>query len=251
MTTRLRRSPGRKSGTFQTGTVTGKFEVLAELPSIDGSHWQLCLHPFEHRRALNPDLGTLPETGGGNPFFNPAFLAASRDRVTRNPIFQLILWEIEGNEHYARLALPVIHLPGTLMVREHFRSLTHPYAPYGNPLVQSGQEENLTARFADLMEMAFEKGLSPLIVDHVPQYSPFLRLPGSAQDRMGIQLIELGTRASINADRNGATQDLMSKKRRRELNRLLRKLQDQGTLTFEKVVEPLDVILQIRGIPAA
>ena len=56
--------------------------VLAELAPMDGSLWKLVLHPLEFKRDKNPDLTPLlNQPGAKNPFFDPAFLMASRDRM--------------------------------------------------------------------------------------------------------------------------------------------------------------------------
>ncbi len=223
---------------------TKKVEILAEINSIDGSQWRLCLHPLEYRRDMNPDLDQLLENSNGNPFFNPAFLAASRDRVTRNKIYQLIVWEVIGEKAYARLTLPTQHISGTLLFPEYFQSLTHPFAPFGDPLFAKGDESNTLSRFLDLIAIAFANDFPPLIMDYVSAASPINQLALAKNRHFGLESIELGKRASINGPRSEKSNGLMSKKRKRELNRLLKKLRENGLVTFEKVTAPIDIILR-------
>ena len=228
-------------------------KVLAELPSIDGTQWQLCLHPFSHRRDHNPDLSSLlgnaaekgaaGQSAATNIFFNPAFLAAGRGRITRKPIFQLIAWECRDEERTAHFAMPVLHHPASLLMPEHYRALVHPFAPLGTPLQSTLPEADLAARLADLLKTAFKAGLPPLLIEEAATGTVFDRLADgmSNNDSIGIHRVEVGSRAALDA---ASETQYPGKKRRRELNRLLRKLTEQGDVDFELAKTQFDVLLR-------
>lgn len=229
-------------------------ETLAELPAIDGAQWLLCLHPFSHRRDQNPDLSSLLGKAGEdgtvdgcrratNVFFNPAFLAASRGRITKRTIYQLVAWERRDDVEIAHFSMPVVHFPASLLVAEHYRALVHPFAPLGTPLQSSLPEADLAARLADLFETAFENGLFPLLVENVAAQTVFEQLATGIKRRsqLGVCQLPAGSRAALMA--NSGTH-YPGKKRQRELNRLLRKLTELGTVDFELAETPIDVMLR-------
>ena len=223
--------------------------VLSELPSIDGAQWQLCLHPFSHRRSLNPDLSSLlADAGEGsekatNIFFNPAFLAASRGRITKKTIYQLVAWECRGEERAAHFSMPLIHHPASLLIPEHYRALVHPFAPLGTPLQSALTEVDLTARLADLFSAALESDFAPLLIEEVAANTVFDRLADGSKGRAGLGLcrVDAGTRAGLDA---ASDTQYPGKKRQRELNRLLRKLGEAGTVDFELASSQFDVLLR-------
>lgn len=228
-------------------------KILAELPSIDGAQWQLCLHPFSHRRDHNPDLsgllGSAVDENGScsssatNIFFNPAFLAASRGRITKKTIFQLIVWECRDDERTAHFSMPVLHYPASLLMPEHYRALVHPFAPLGTPLQSELPEADLAARLADLLKIAFKGDLPPLLIEEAATGSIFDRLADemNSGQGLGIHRVEVGSRAALNA---ASQTQYPGKKRQRELNRLLRKLTEQGTVDFELARTQFDVLLR-------
>ena len=228
-------------------------KVLAELPSIDGTHWQLCLHPFSHRRDHNPDLsdllGTAREDGSPGPdtatniFFNPAFLAASRGRIAKKTIYQLVVWECRDNERTAHFSMPVLHYPASLVLPEHYRALVHPFAPLGTPLQSVLPEADLAARLADLFEVALADELPPLLIEETAGGTVLDRLAEGTASRpgLGIHRTQAGSRAALDA---ASTTRYPGKKRQRELNRLLRKLGEAGNVDFELARSQFDVLLR-------
>ncbi len=230
--------------TKDDGSLASAVEVLAEISSIDGSQWRLCLHPFSFKRDQNPDLGELLDNSSSNPFFNPAFLAASRERVTHNPISQMIIWEISGNQQHARMSIPVIHRKKTFYMPEHIASLTHDFAPLGNPLIDQRAESVVLQRLRQLLQLAFESGMPPLLLDYVSEDSPVFNLECEPGNGLFLENFSQGFRPTLKAGSIASNSPLASKKRLRELTRLLKKFNELGSVTFEKVTDPFDVILR-------
>lgn len=228
-------------------------QLWAEIAPIDGSHWQLRLHPLEYKRKLNPDLsGLLASSLASNPFFDPAILAASRLRITQSPIHQLVLWEKAGEQSLPRLQIPLIEDHGSLWQQTILRSFTHPYAPLGNPLIAADAEDRLmageiTSRLVQLIGIAFENGLPPLVLDYLERVSPLGHALADLDKNSPIStsMAEMGERASIQME-NGKTPELpINKKRMREYTRLEKKLSALGTVSHEKATDTFDVLLRL------
>ncbi|MCB1384545.1 MAG: GNAT family N-acetyltransferase [Nitratireductor sp.] len=225
--------------------------VLSETAGIDGSHWQLCLHPFSYRRSDNPDLVSLTGVEGRTPgrehleniFFNPAFLAASRGRMERRTIFQLVLWEVNGAERRAHFAVPLARGSG-FRQREHYRALVHPFAPLGSPLFDPDAGASAIARLADLLIKGFENGLPPLLIPLVAEGSCLEALAVELENRKGcaIRSREEGHRAAI--ARRMEPGAVPGRKHRRELRRLGNRLAELGEVRYEVAETPFDVLLR-------
>jgi hypothetical protein len=220
--------------------------MLADIFSIDGSHWSLELHPFEYRRSKNPCLESLTGSDGAqNPFFDPAFVAASRDRMTRMPLYQLVVWENLVTEKFPRLSIPLTDNTHALALPEHFASLSHEFAPIGNPLFH-GDDETIV-RFCQLLAIAFRGGLPPLKLDHLTSWSPFASMVTKVAESNGLftTSISTGNRAAVFAITGPGQKPRLSSKRKREMNRLQNKLAESGNLEFELVTEPFDILLRL------
>ncbi len=233
-----------------TTSVNSKIDIfdnaisLAEIPSIDGSLWQLCLHPFEYKRDLNPDLEGLLENGSTNPFFNTAFIAASRDRMIKGKMFQLIMWENSGNEKIARFSVPVSKQNKTFLLPEHFKSLTHPFAPFGDPVIDLSTQEETIQRLGELLHLAFTAGMEPIVFDYLSANSPIHKLGETSDSQIGAKTIELGQRASIDLNSVKSGAKITSKKRVRELNRLRKKLEQEGDVVFQHTRDPIEIMIR-------
>jgi hypothetical protein len=220
--------------------------ILAEMAPMDGSHWSLKLHPFEYRRANNPALEDLTGSSGAqNPFFDPAFIAASRDRMTRLPLFQLVLWETLDNVEMPRFSVPLIEHQESVSSPGHFSLFTHEYAPIGNPLLSGADDEETLERFFQLLAVAFREGLPDLKMDYLTSSSPFFEKAGQLSDVNGIATVTIpsGNRAAVMSKPDETAG--LSKKRRQELNRLQNRLAELGKLEFEIVTDPFDILLRL------
>lgn len=238
------REPERQHEEQQRGAAFENATTLAELTSIDGSHWKLCLHPFEYKRSLNPDLDGLIRESATNPFFNTAFVAASRDRMTRHQLLQLVVWEAIGNASVPRFCVPLYLVPKKFLVPEHFRTLTHPFAPFGDPLLDVNDTRLVLERVVSLLEIAFDAGLAPISFDDVSEFSAFSDI-GGLLTTAGYAVSSQGRRAAIRPGTAGSGRSFMSAKRGRELNRQLKNLTLQGDVTFEQTQSQMDTILRL------
>lgn len=253
----------RPTGMFGTETAhaTGpidfcKRDAISEIAPIDGSHWKLCLHPLHYRRDQNPDLGELLESPtASNPLFHPAFVNAGRDRVTRGRLFQMVLWEISGAKPSARLAIPLGEHASLPWQDPSLRSLTHPYAPLGTPLLHSPDENGSNAfretveRFVDSLAIAFADGLPDLVLDYLPVDSPFVAALGECPTATGrqrpcVSVRSNGERATLLAGHADPLGNI-NKKRMREYRRLEKKLGQTGVVSYEIARDPMDVLVRL------
>ncbi|MGB7286117.1 MAG: GNAT family N-acetyltransferase [Salaquimonas sp.] len=227
------------TGPFSENTID-----LAEITSIDGGHWKLCLHPFEYKRSMNPDLSALLADSSTNPFFNTAFLAASRDRMTQYPLLQLIMWEITGEVSQALFSAPMVKIPAKLLVPEHFKSFTHEFAPFGDPLIDQQNTDECLQKLSALLKVAFDNGVAPIVFDYISDRSNLQSIEAAESFSLGFTSMELGSRAAIQCAPGKEGKPLTSKKRARELRRQLKNLQNEGEVTFEKATDRFDIMLR-------
>ncbi len=242
-----------KTGRQNIETLPENGQLLAEIAPIDGSHWQLRLHPLEYKRSLNPDLtGLLSSSLATNPFYDPAILAASRLRITQNQIHQLILWEKVGEQSLPRLQVPLVEDHGSLWQQTILRSFTHPYAPLGNPLIGEDSENPLmvgeiTSRLVQLLGMAFDTGFPPVVLDYLDKASPLAVALSGIDERSPVStsVAEMGERASIQMENDKIPDLPINKKRLREYARLEKKLGAIGAVSHEKATETFEILLRL------
>lgn len=225
-------------------TIFDNADVIAEIASIDGSLWRLCLHPLEYKRNLNPNLDSLVESGSTNPFFNPAFIAASRDRILHKQIYQLIVWEIAGNTPTPRFAVPLSKVHKRFWLRSHYQSLTHPFAPYGDPLLDKIDHDEVLTKLSELLRKGFKTGLEPIVFEFLPAFSEFLNIKRHSDEEIYTHTRIQGRRASLSKASANSGKAFASKKRERELRRLERKLEEEGEISYQHAKEPIEIMLR-------
>ncbi len=228
-------------------------DLVAEIAPIDGSHWRLCLHPLHYIRQQNPDISTLlASDAASNPFFDPAFVNASRDRIAPGRIYQLIVWESVGEENVPRLVIPVVEHRQRPWQGAVLKSLTHPYAPLGAPLLKAApgsvslEAQETCERFLELMKAGFKADTPPLLLEYLPETSPIkLTLANRpAQDGLCVITRQAGNRAVI-LPGSGDPLAAINKKRMREYRRLENKLARTGELTYDIATDPMDILVRL------
>lgn len=171
-----------------------------------------------------------------NPFFDPGFLvpAANALHVAVDPI------AVRGANGDLLGWMPLT--PSRLgRVAPALRVWAHDFGPLGTPVVDASRAAETVSA---LVEAALERGgdRAALVFPYLPEdagLTPLIEAAASNADR-AIVRIDSHERAVV--DRDGA--DLhaaLSRKRRKEYARQLRRLADIGPVTFEHAVTPADI----------
>lgn len=211
---------------------------LASIDSIDGTSWQLFLHPVSRNMKPGRALERLSRAADGtNPFFDPRIVIAGLDRVQSRKVDILVVWEILGGFPNARLLLPVSQAGGYPSAPAHLRSATHVFGPLGNPLMEDHDAAEKRLRLAQLLALAFANGFPPLVMEDTTSAQPGATL-FTGEDVSGFVRIPVyeASRAALLSPYHPDS------KRRREFRRLRGKLEQRGTVTLERATTPLDVL---------
>lgn len=226
-------------------------ELLAEIAGIDGSHWQLCIHPLLRDAPEWELLQNLANNAlGANPFYDAIFLKAMRGRLIRKQEYHLVLWEIIGEEKIAKLAFPVQDRK-TKSGNRLLRAYENEYSPSTSPLIDKTDAGETINKFAQTLDAAIkEHGLVLRIGNlctNMPFGEEFLKAMEGVNADKSITLNQ--KRAALFPQNNGidnATGGLtgLSSKRQREHRRLSTKLSEMGELKFERVDQFMDVLLR-------
>lgn len=222
-------------------------ELLAEIAGIDGSHWQLCVHPLLRDAPEWAALQTLSNNAqGANPFYDSIFLKAMRGRLIRKKEYHLILWEKTDDERIAKLAFPVQDRT-TKSGNRLLRAYQNEYSPSTTPLIDKTDAIETINRFSQALDSAVEEHGIVLRIGNMCHDMPFAdefmtMIKGLTSDKI---INHVQDRAALfpEHENTGGLTDL-SKKRHREHRRLRNKLAELGELEFERVDSFMDVLLR-------
>lgn len=226
-------------------------ELLAEIAGIDGSHWQLCVHPLLRDAPEWTALQKLANNAlGANPFYDTIFLKAMRGRLIRKIEYHLVLWEIisgeNGDEKIARLAFPVQDRK-TKSGNRLLRAYENEYSPSTTPLIDKNDVTETLRKFSQALDSAVEEHEIVLRIGNLCTDMPFADEFLTVINNLKSEKIVTHTqeRAALFTEKNG-TGGLtsLSKKRHREHRRLRNKLSELGELKFERVDQFMDVLLR-------
>ncbi|MEC9344324.1 MAG: GNAT family N-acetyltransferase [Pseudomonadota bacterium] len=242
----------RRSRLWHPGAASRPVAVATAVEeTIGSSQWELELRPYAHHAPLIAALDELARhAGGANPFFESEFLSASVDRIGVPGKNLFVLWEHIGETSLARLAFPVIEdrigLPGQPVLR----AWSHPYAPLSTPLIDMRDAQEACARFARLLCRLQPTAALPLVFDDFPADEPGSKIIARAMREAGyvVRSTAPRSRACLLPAGGMPVQAhlpiLASAKRRRELARQLRKLEQLGRVEFEETTDFDHVVLR-------
>jgi len=173
-----------------------------------------------------------------NPFFLPAFLEPALRGLGRRGLKLAIFSDRSDLRFFA----PVVSTGAQIFGRPQLRVWTHPYAPLGTPLIDSGGTDQVAEA---LLEHIKSSGRSVLLIPDLP-----LEGKAAAALRRGAA----GRGFSIEAGRQARPvlippllgglpgfDAMVNQKRRRELDRQLRRMSEKGAVSFMSARTPSDV----------
>lgn len=222
-------------------------ELLAEIAGIDGSHWQLCVHPLLRDAPEWTALQTLANNSlGANPFYDAIFLKAMRGRLIRKKEYHLVLWEVISDEKIAKLAFPVQDRK-TKSGNRLLRAYENEYSPSTTPLIDKYDINETLQKFSQALDSAVEEHQIVLRIGNLCADMPFAKEFLATINNLNSEKIitHNQARAALFAEKDGigGLTDL-SNKRHREHRRLSNKLSELGNIEFERVNEFMDVLLR-------
>lgn len=196
-------------------------------------------------RELGKALTALAErSGGSSVFFEPPFLNASWHRFGGAPKRLMVLFEEIGEERLPRLAFPFSEESAGFPPVRVQKVFSHPYAPVSLPLMERDDAEEVSARFAGLLAQLPLDG--PLMFEDFPAGERQAEALGRALQSAGfsIAIAASRSRAALPSGGAGELHEWLGRKRRRELDRQLRRLGEAGKVEFEVASSFLDVMVR-------
>ena len=201
--------------------------------------WELELVPAFGLLRLCDDIDDLARRSlDQNIFFETPVLRSAWPRLTSllapSGAFMLCLWETMADRRHLRFFMPVgikrVGLPG----RQVLQPLANHFMPIGTPMVD--RECGAEATEMLLRLLADPKLKIPPVIDFIWQKgeSQTQRLLEQAAHNLGLKSSHnlAFERAALLADTDRNGQPLLNKKRRKELARQLRKLEELGQVEF-------------------
>ena len=236
--------------------ITGGFDQrdvprikLASIASIDSSKWDLELS----NPATAPEMEVLLGKYDGqniedNLFFGKTFLTAAFGRMNALETSLLTVWETIDGERRLRMYFPVVSERMGFPGKRVWRCWSHNYAPLGVPIVNLQDAGEVLERFLQLLAAVENRSIPMLVFGDIP-------LNGITANRLRDMLtdsttpfgeIKMGQRAALVRNKSALSLSVLdlSSKKRRQLNRQLRRLDELGDFQLEKVDQYKDVILR-------
>jgi CelD/BcsL family acetyltransferase involved in cellulose biosynthesis len=161
-----------------------------------------------------------------NPFFLPEFLGPAVEALGHGPVTLALVADASS-----RLIFFAPIAPGPFAAA---RVWTHPFAPLGVPLIDLACAEEAAAALIDGLVQA---GRRLLMLPDVPADSPEIAAMRQSAEARGLacHAAALDKRPVLRADRPGGAQAfraMVSRKKRKELARQLRRLSDIAPVSF-------------------
>ena len=232
--------------------------LLADAPALDSPETSIALGPERDRRRFSvyeplaafklvEELDFLTRRAiEPIPFYAPQFLVPAMPRLDDRHLKLMVARDEGEGRSRLRLLMPFsVEATGLFGGPPCVRAWTHPFGPRGTLLLD---HDDPTGTVASLFDAVRDKvlGLPPLLV------VPDLRLDGpvaaalmaeAARRGLPAQVIEARKRACLDAvgDPSAFLGSALSARRRRELARVRRRLDQSGSVTFETARRQGDV----------
>jgi hypothetical protein len=188
------------------------------------------LEPVEALPRLADRIGPLADRAlETNPFFLPEFLEPAIEALGRKHLRLAVFSDRDDLRFFA----PVVVSGGEVLGRRRFSAWAHPYAPLGTPLIDS----ETAPQVADtLIAHMRQSGRTIFSIPHLPLDGPAANALRAAAERGGSWAVaERQMRPILYPDPKlgvAAFDAMVSHKRRRELDRQLRRLCEIGSVSF-------------------
>jgi Acetyltransferase (GNAT) domain len=197
------------------------------------------LEPVEALPRLAERIGGLAERAlETNPFFLPEFLEPAIQALGDK---RLRLASFSDREDL-RFFAPVVIGGGQILGGRRFSAWTHPYAPLGSPLIDKDMAPQVTDSLIAHMRAS---GRTLFSIPFLPLNGPAAKALRDAADRAGFWTVaERQMRPTLYpASSHGIAEfdEMVSAKRRRELDRQLRRLCETGAVSFMTARTPTEI----------
>ena len=188
------------------------------------------LEPIDSLSRISERVTALAERSlDANPFLLPEFLEPAMQALGRSNLRLAMYSDREDLRFFA----PVVIGGGQLLGGRRFSVWAHPYAPLGVPLIDRDAARSVGEA---LMQHMRTSGRSLFTLPHLPLYSETAEMLRIASERRGMWTIAEQTMRPVlhPAEAGGvaAFDQMVSLRRRRELERQLRRLCEAGAVSF-------------------
>ncbi len=199
-------------------------------PQPQSRRGAFALEPIEALPRLSERINRLADRAlESNPFFLPEFLEPAIHGLGRKNLRLAIFSDRDELRFFA----PVLATGGGLFSGRKLSVWTHPYAPLGSPLIDRDMPEQVADGLIEHMRIS---GRTVLTLPDLPLKGPAAQVLAAAAARKGFCTIAARQMRPIlsPAATDGMVhfERMVSLKRRRELDRQLRRLCEAGSVSF-------------------
>jgi CelD/BcsL family acetyltransferase involved in cellulose biosynthesis len=213
--------------------------TIGSATRVQAKRGTFALEPVEALPRLAERIGLLAERAlETNPFFLPEFLEPAIQALGKKQLKLAIFSDRDELNFFA----PVAITGGQFIGGRRFSVWAHPYAPLGTPLI----DKEMAAQVSDaLIGHMRTSGRTLLSIPHLPLNGPAANALRAAAVRGGFWTVaERQMRPILYPDTSHGTaafDEMVSHKRRRELDRQLRRLCEVGAVSFMSARSPTEI----------
>jgi hypothetical protein len=203
---------------------------LASAARVSPRKGTFALEPVEALPRLSDGIKRLAKRSlEANPFFLPEFLEPAIRGLGKKGI-RLAVFSDRDDIHFFA---PVVANAGSLLGGRSFEVWAHPYAPLGSPLIDRDTAQQATDGLIAHMRMTKR---TLFAIPHLPLKGPAAEALRAAAARSGFATVaERQLRPILYPDMAAGVAEfdkMMNQKRRRELDRQMRRLCEVGAVSF-------------------
>lgn len=216
-----------------------------------GSQRRFSVYPASAAFQLSTELEHLSYRAiEPNVYFNPRFLAPAMPRLMDKDVRLAVLRDDNGTRTRLRLVMPyVIERPAIGVGPTILRSWANVFGPNGTPLIDGDDPAAVADEFLEILARPHLNLPNVLVIPQVyadGQAGRVLRTAALARD-YPVYLTQPQSRAVLASDLDGDAyiNSVFSSHHRRGFSRLLRRLSDFGTVSFNMARDPDSVFQQM------
>ncbi|RLQ88589.1 GNAT family N-acetyltransferase [Notoacmeibacter ruber] len=218
--------------------------LASELPEVDR---RLSIYPASAGFELLDELDYLASRSiERNVFFEPRYLAPAMPRLDDREVFLAVLRDEDKTRSRLRFLLPYsIERPGLGIGPSVIRGWTTPFGPAGAPLIDSDEPVQIMNAAFSLLAQKNLKLPNVMVLPDMPLDGPAaaaIRTAAISSD-LPISIMEGEARPVLQAtgDPDEYFAKAISGHHRRNYNRLRRRLQERGTVSFDIIRQPDEI----------
>ncbi len=222
------------------GTASSIMVSQAEIPG--SSRWELeIISPQRFDEVSDAVAGLAQRALQANVFFEPAFAAAAMERLGEPALRLVMIWERFGDSRQLRFFAPFESAYIGIPKRKVFRVWSHPFAPLGTVLLDAQEAAESARKFFQLLRETRDDRPQTFAITDCEIEGPVAEhlLRGAAEAGYCAAALPAGNRVVLQprSAHEAAGTENITKKRRKEHARQLRRLADIGTVEFRRAVE--------------